>query len=328
LIDPFIAVRAVHFATTALVAGGVFFECLVAEPALRASSGSLSAIVILFRARMACILWISLALAVISGAAWLLLLAADIVDRPLIEVISDGTAWIVLTQTRVGFDWQLRLLLAVLLAGCVQKLKGSGWRSLFWRLPAAVLAAAIVGALAWAGHGGATPGNPGIVHVTADVLHLVAAAAWLGGLVPFVILLGYLRRSDRDGWTTIADLISRRFSNLGIFAVGALLVSGVSNAWFLVGNVEGLTGSSYGNLLLLKIVLFVGMVLLAATNRQYLMPYLAAGIAESAPDFSARITRQLQRNAVLEIVLGLAVLIVVAILGVTPPGSEAHVHIH
>jgi putative copper resistance protein D len=328
LTDPLIAVRAIHLAATALVAGIVFFECFVAGPALRRSSESLSAIVILFRARMVRVLWLSLALAVVSGAAWTLLLAGRIVGRPLIEVIPDGTAWIVLTQTRFGFDWQLRLLLAVLLGGYVQGLKRTGGRSLSWRVPAAVLAAAFVGALAWAGHGGATPGNPGIIHVTADVLHLVAAGAWLGGLVPFVMLLGYLRRSDRDGWTTIAGLISHRFSNLGIFAVGALIVSGVINAWFLVGNVEGLTGSSYGNLLLLKIVLFVGMILLAAVNRQYLMPHLAAGIAESDPDFGTRIARKLQRNAALEIVLGLAVVIVVAMLGITQPSTEAHLHIH
>jgi putative copper resistance protein D len=328
LTDPLIAVRAIHVAATALAAGGVFFECLVAGPALRRTVESLSAVVILFRNCIAWILWISLALAVISGAIWLLLLAADIVDRPLIEVIPDGTAWIVLTQTRFGFDWQLRLLFAVLLGGYVQRFKRSGGRSFFWRVPAAALAAAFVGALAWAGHGGATPGNAGIVHLSADILHLVAAAAWLGGLVPFVIVLGYLRRSDQAEWTTIAGLISRRFSNLGIFAVGTLLVSGVTNASFLAGDMQGLTGTSYGRLLMLKILLFVGMVCLAAVNRQYLLPHLPAEIAGPDPDFNRRIARKLERNAVLEIAFGLAVVIVVAVLGVTPPAAEAHVHIH
>jgi len=328
LIDPFIAVRAVHLAATALVSGSVFFECLVAGPALRGSSASLPAIVILFQARMAWILWISLVLALISGGAWLSLLAADIVDRPLIEVIPDGTAWIVLTQTRFGLDWQLRLMIAVLLGGYVLRLKRAGGHPLSWSLPAAILAAVFIGALAWAGHGGATPGNAGIIHLSADILHLIAAGAWLGGLVPFVILLGYLRRSDGDGCTTIVGLISQRFSNLGIFAVGALLVSGVSNASFLAGDMQGLTGTSYGRLLMLKMLLFFGMVCVAAVNRQYLVPQLSAGIAEPDRDFNRRIARKLERNAVLEIALGLAVVIIVAMLGVTPPATEAHVHIH
>jgi copper resistance protein D len=328
LINPLMVARAIHLAATVLVAGGVFFECLVAGPELREAGESLSAIAISFRARMACILWISLALAVGSGAAWLLLLAADIVDRPLMEVIADGTAWIVLTQTRFGFDWQLRLLIAVLLAGYVQRVKGAGGGSLFWRLPSAILAAGFVGALAWAGHGGATPGNAGIIHLSADILHLLAAAAWLGGLVPFVMLLAYLRRSDRDGWTAIAGLITSRFSNLGIVAVGTLLASGVTNASFLAGDIQGLTETGYGRLLMLKILLFVAMVCLAAVNRQYLLPHLYAGTAASDPDLSRRVARKLERSAVLEIALGLAVVIVVAILGVTPPASEAHAHIH
>jgi putative copper resistance protein D len=278
---------------------------------------------------MVTLLWLSLGLALISGAAWLLLLAADIVDRPLSEVVADGTAWIVLTQTRFGFDWQWRLLFAVLLCGEVLKLRRAGGHSPLRGMPAAVLAAAFIGALAWAGHGGASPGDAGIIHLCADVLHLVAAGAWLGGLVPFVMLLGYSLRSDADGLTTIdAGLVGRRFSNLGIFAVGALVVSGVCNAWFLVGDVQGLTATSYGRLLLLKIVLFVGMVGLAAVNRQYLLPQLSAGIADTDRDIGSRIARRLQRNAALEIFFGLAVVIVVAILGVTPPAIEAHVHIH
>jgi putative copper resistance protein D len=324
--DPLVAVRAVHLAATALVAGIVFFEWLVAGPALRWTGDSAS-IAILFRARMARILWASLALAVISGVAWLILLAADIVDRPLIEVIFDGTAWTVLTHTRFGISWQLRLLLAVLLGGCV-RLKRTGERSLMREMPAAALAAAFVGALAWAGHGGATLGWPGIVHLSADILHLIAAAAWFGGLVPFVMLLGYARRSAGPGRTTIARLISHRFSNLGMFAVGALLVSGVINASFLVGDVQGLTGTDYGRLLTVKIVLFAGMICLAAVNRQYLLPQLVAGGGPADQNFGNRIARKLERNAVLEIILGTAVVIVVAMLGVEPPATEAHVHIH
>jgi putative copper resistance protein D len=327
-IDPLIAVRAIHIAVTALVAGIVFFEWLVAGPALREAGEPRSAIVVLFRARIACILWVGLAVAVVSGAAWLLVLAANILDRPIMEVIADGTAWTVLTQTRFGIDWQLRFLLAALLGGLVKGSRRSGGHSLLRGVPAAALAAAFVGALAWAGHGGATPGTPGIVHLSADILHLIAAAAWFGGLVPFAMLLGFLRRSVGRERSTIARLISRRFSNLGLFAVGSLLVSGAINASFLVGDVQGLAGTSYGRLLTLKILLFAVMVCLAAVNRQYLLPQLTAGGTAPDSNLGTRIARKLRHNAVLEIVLGIAVLIVVAMLGVTSPATEAHVHIH
>jgi putative copper resistance protein D len=322
-IDPLIVVRAIHLAATALVAGIVFFDWLVAGPALREAGDSLT---VPFRAREAGIVWVGLALAVVSGAAWLMLLAADIVDRPLTQVISDGTAWTVLTQTRFGIAWQLRLLLAALLGGFVLGEKRMAGRALFRGTPAAALAAAFVGALAWAGHGGATPGAPGMVHLTADVLHLIAAAAWLGGLVPFALVLGHLRRFNGHG-RIVAGRLSHRFSNLGMFAVAALLVSGMINASFLVGDVQGLQATSYGRLLTLKLLLFAGMVCLAAVNRQYLMPQLA-GSAASDPDLGTRIARKLERNAVLEVVLGIAVVIVVAMLGVTAPATEAHMHMH
>ncbi|HEY6258418.1 MAG TPA: copper homeostasis membrane protein CopD [Xanthobacteraceae bacterium] len=325
--DPLIAVRAIHLAATTLVAGIVFFEWLVAGPGLRGPGELLSPILLRFHARTARILWISLGLAVMSGAAWLSLLAADIVDRPLLEVIADGTAWKVFTQTRFGLDWQMRLLCAVLLGGYVQKSRRTGGFSLLSGLPAAALAAAFIGALAWAGHGGATPGNTGIIHVSADVLHLVAAGAWLGGLVPLVILLGCVRRSDGERRATAAGAICHRFSNLGIFSVGALLVSGLTNASFLVGDAQGLTGTSYGRLLMLKLFLFFGMVCVAAVNRQYLLPRLASGVAAPGPDADAQIAR-LERNAALEIAFGIAVLVVVAMLGVAPPATEPHVHIH
>lgn len=326
-IDPLIAARAIHLAATALVAGIVFFEWLVAGPAFRGTGEALSPIVTRFRTRIAAILWSALALAVISGAAWLVLLAGDIVGRPAIEVLFDGTAWTVLTQTRFGLDWQLRLLLAALLGVFARRLKRADSRVLFRGAPGAALAAAFVGGLAWAGHGGATPGRAGIVHVSADFLHLIAAAAWFGGLVPFALLLGDLRRSDGHG-RNIAGRISHRFSNLGMCAVAALLVSGVINASFLVGDVQGLAGTSYGRLLTVKLLLVSGMICLAAVNRQYLLPHLAAGNAAPDPNLGARIAQKLERNAILEIVLGIAVIAVVAMLGVTAPATEAHVHVH
>jgi len=50
-----------------------------------------------------------------------------------------------------------------------------------------MLGAAAVAALAWAGHAGATQGGQGEIHVVADALHLLAASAWLGALVPLAL---------------------------------------------------------------------------------------------------------------------------------------------
>src|SRR5579864_3112502 len=68
LADPLFYARAVHFAATMLVAGAVFFAVFVAAPAWRGVAGD-SAVAIKVCTRLAYIAWISLVLALISGAA-------------------------------------------------------------------------------------------------------------------------------------------------------------------------------------------------------------------------------------------------------------------
>src|ERR1700751_4777792 len=119
LINTLIAVRDIHFGSTLIVAGIVFFDFTVASPTLRATGSRLETTAVAFRARTAVALWIGLALSIVSGSAWLVLLAARIVGKPIEDVIADGTVWIVLSQTQFGFGWQLRFVFGVLLAACL-----------------------------------------------------------------------------------------------------------------------------------------------------------------------------------------------------------------
>ena len=318
--------RAIHFAATLMVAGGLLFACCVAEPAFRTVADAPARAVQSFRARLSALLSVSLGFAVVSGAGWWLLLAGRIGDQPLSEAIADGTAWIVLTQTRFGFDWQLRLLLAVLLAANVmlKPRTPSRRRDLF----AASGGIVLVTTLAWAGHGGASAGNAGYVHLLADIFHLGAAGAWLGGLVPLVLLLGLRRHADHPGWLLIAWHATRRFSDLGLIAVGTLLASGMINAWFLVGGTDNLVSTDYGRLLELKLALFVGMVCLAAANRLHLMPQFSRAAEIGTADLMPEMARRLARSALLEISIGFVIICIVGVLGVMPPAAEAHVHVH
>ena len=277
---------------------------------------------------MARLLWTALALSVVTGTIWLLLLAARIADRPVTEAVADGTAWIVLTQTRFGFDWQLRLLSVVVLAAYVQVSGSTGGLSIRRGLPPAMLAVVFLGALAWAGHGGATSGYDGVVHVVADFAHLIAAGAWLGGLLPLVMLLACLRRSREQGWAIVAVDASRRFSQIGIAGVGTLLLSGMVNAWFLAGGTQGVVGTEYGRLLLLKVALFLAMACIAAINRQVLLPLLSSTADHDGSVLNTQTTQWLERNAIAEILLGLVVIVIVGALGITPPPSEALLHHH
>jgi putative copper resistance protein D len=304
VIDPLILIRGVHFAASLLAAGTVAFAVLVANPAASAANGPPVGFAGL-RRRWIRLTWIALAVAVLSGAVWLVLLASDILGAPISDVLRGGV-WTVLTETRFGQVWSARLGLAVLL-GALLLSPSTRWLQL-------AAAAALVGLLGWVGHAGATPGTAGDIHLASDVVHLLAASAWLGALPALAMLLARARRASEPGWDGMAARAIGRFSRLGILSVGALLASGIVNSWNLLGGLNDLVTTGYGRLLLVKIGLFAAMLAIAAVNKFRLTPRLGTPAA----------MRSLQRNSAAETALGLGVLAIVGALGTMAPAAHHH----
>ena len=120
-----------------------------------------------------------------------------------------------------------------------------GWRGSRWRccLPppcvgfrqsmsacrrwaiAALLAAALAAALVHSGHAAATAGWIGTLHRAADGLHLIAASAWLGGLVPLALLLAATRRGEYSASGRARGHVA--ISTLGLISVGILVATGI-----------------------------------------------------------------------------------------------------
>ena len=323
LIDPLIVVRDFHLASTIIVAGVIFFDVFIGAPLWRTKPPSLAARAA-FQSSRAKILWISLALSIASALLWLCLLSMRIGRKDFSDIVADGTAWRVLSQTQFGFAWQIRLLLGGGLAACLLLQRASGDRSFRGlSIVTGLLAAAYLGSLAFAGHGAEGLGIERHIHLAADFLHLIAAGLWLGALVPLALLLIHLGRLQEDGWASAAARAGSRFSTLGIFAVGILLVSGLINAAFLLGGLHSLVDTAYGRLLLLKIVLFAAMVGLAGINRQYLLPRLSG--ARSSASATAR---KFVQSALVEIALGLVIVCIVGALGIMPPANDVAAHLH
>jgi len=311
--DAFIVVaRTLHFAACVSLTGVFAFECLVAGRTLRANDAE-------FgdgfgrRRRVSVLAWASLALALVSGAAWLAGVAAHMSGEPLGELKSSTIA-IVLTETRVGKDWLVRLALALLLGACLIAWKRRAHWSAAIGWAAFGLSALLLVTLAWAGHGAADEGINGNIHLAADLLHLLAVGIWLGGLVPFALMMTAVQYVGDQGAVGIARTATRRFSAIAVTSVGVLLASGVVNTLYLSGNVPALLGTPYGQLLLLKIALFVAMLSVAAINRVRLTAHL------DADSRAWQAIPQLRRNALIESAIGLGVLAIVGQLGILPPG--------
>jgi putative copper resistance protein D len=142
---------------------------------------------------------------------------------------------------------------------------------------AAIAGAIALASVAWSGHGAM---DEGIWHFTADILHLLAAGAWLGALVAFF----WMSRSNSLQSENHIRLLARaitRFEPVGALIVIVITVTGVVNYLYIAGpSIDEVLLSTYGVLLLIKVALFAGMLVLAALNRFHLGPLLQQSLRE------------------------------------------------
>ncbi|SFO53526.1 putative copper resistance protein D [Bradyrhizobium sp. Ghvi] len=300
---PLIAARAVHFAATAMTVGSIIFGVFIAKPVLRHHIAA----AISFRRRTRPTIWASLVLAAISGAFWLLLEAASMSGMPLEKAVTADVLSTVVGETQFGEVTTIRAGFVICLAACLvyDRAVTTQWLGL----------AAAVGfacSLAWTGHAGSTIGVEGYLHLAADALHVVAAAAWIGGLAS---LIAFLTTTQIHDDTSLARDAVGGFSTLGVVSVGVVLLTGVVNAAILVGSLHALVATEYGRVLTLKIGSFAAMLAYAAINRLRLTPQLAFIGQEQ----SSVALRRLIRNSAIETALGLGILVMVGVLGTLHP---------
>jgi len=319
--DVMVGIRAIHIAATVLTAGAFAFQFLVVRRANAEENAKAARKEIDLWLRLACGWGVSLAL--VSWLFWLALVAASMSGSPLGQSLSAEVVRTVLTRTTFGQVWMLRVALMVLLGGelFLSRRRGSADGSALGPL-GAWLAAGLLMTLAWAGHAVGTERSVRPFHLTADALHLLGAGLWLGALVPLLLVLGRARTSPAQAWHALAATATRRFSTLGVFAVVTLMVTGLINAWVLVGSFPALMDTPYGRLVSTKVLLFVTIVSIAAFNRVKLMPRLPTG--GHRDDLSQAALERLWRNVIAEICLGAIILTIVGALGTTPPSFHKH----
>lgn len=237
--------------------------------------------------------WGGFVLALLSGMAWFWLQSADFTGTggfaavlASLPLVAGYTRFGWLTLTRMGV-----LLLAML---CVQRR--------LWGLAAGFSGIGVL-AQSWLGHGAAMAGGEeGDVLLAASLLHIGAAAAWLGTLP--ALALG-LRADDEPLF------LARRYSRLGMGCVAVLLATAFLQYLLLIGKISAFVTTFYGAAALVKLALFVGLIGLATRNRYRLAPALPAS------------RRALLCAVLLEISLGVAVLMAAGVLMQLPPPAMA-----
>ena len=221
-----------------------------------------------------------------------------------------------LYETEVGYSWVTRMIsLAVVIFAGSQNRRwptGSLW-------VATIAGSIALATIPWTGHGAMDEGALRFWHFAADILHLLAAGGWIGALAAFGLMLS-IRRANSEQLVRVLSRALRGFETAGALIVGTIIVTGVANYLFIVGpSVIEVVNSTYGVLLLVKILLFVGMIGLATLNRFYQSPSLERSVV--AGDFSLAATA-LRKSVVIESTCAVVIVCLVAWLGTLSPSIE------
>lgn len=182
-----------------------------------------------------------------------------------------------------------------------------GYRRFGW-IPASLIVLALGAFPALTGHANAGDGWLRASTLIADVLHVWAAGAWLGGLAGILFLDRTLRTGEKRGSRLLPSLVPA-FSPVAIGGVATLVITGLFASWVHIPQLSALYTEPYGRALLLKLIGVGGVLALGWLNWRRLTPRL---VQASGPD-------ALFRAAAFELAVAQLVLLVTAVLVRTPP---------
>ncbi|HEY0275004.1 MAG TPA: CopD family protein, partial [Paenirhodobacter sp.] len=174
------------------------------------------------------------------------------------DMVDGATVWLVLRVTGAGQAWIVQV---VALAGLMLA------RRRDWRGIGAIAAGVVLAAQALTGHSAATPGWPGFARQANDVVHMLAAGAWLGAL-PYVLRL--LPQIHQDQ----VQHILIHYSREGHVWVALVLLTGILSTLLTVRGLPVDWSHRYQMLLCLKALVTAAMIGLALRNRYGLVPRL------------------------------------------------------
>ncbi len=238
--------------------------------------------------------------ALITAIAWLALESALMADA-WSAAVDPGQIGAVLTDTAFGHAWAAHLVLATALVAVIVFGPRDRWAA------TSLMSAALLASLGLVGHAAMQVGAEGVLHRANHAVHLVAAGAWIGGLVPFAMCL---RAYERDDLQKDAVRAMAGFSFWGQFVVAAIVLTGVVNIALTSGRPPIPPTTPYRALLVAKLIVVAIMILLALFNRFVLAPRLKA---------STNALSTLRATSAAEVALGCVVIALVSVFALFDP---------
>ena len=301
--------------------GALTFELLVSAPVLVAAGtrSPLGRLRPRLRSRSQRLMWLALFVFLLASVAQLITQAAIAFNlEP--AAAAGAPALELLQQTEWGRIWQYRAGLAVLTAvlfllPLIIRFRRSSRQNV---LLSATLWLALIASLgilitiSMTSHAAATLGIARFALIN-DIVHLTAAAVWVGGLMQLIantplFIHGISESARRNALSRLVP----RFSVAAALSVAVLIITGTYSAWAQVTDFAALD-TPYGRALTAKVAVIALLLLVAAVNLIWIRPRLRG---------STTAARWLRRTVVAEIALAAIVILTVGFLTALEPARQ------
>ncbi len=274
-----------------------------------------------------------------GGLAWVVglgLLAWQAIN--LLSTLPDsatllGVTWQVISKTRWGTMWLARQAILLLLMGVIFRLyqiknmsttilqhSAKPKSSLALPLLAGLLMLVSLLIQSLVSHAAAATPNTALA-IVVDVLHLLAASIWVGGLLALVVALVPLFRGNKQDFGTLVRATWRPFSRIAVLSVVVLFATGLYSTGRHVASIDALITTLYGQILLGKVGLMLVVGAIGLFNAILLHPSLAAPLAQllrRPPGWTPLSIERLPLLVLTEASLGLLILLATSLITAAP----------
>ena len=220
-------------------------------------------------------------------------------------------------QTSFGMTWIIRMAITIALLGVWFGMERTKKLSFKNQIPLLVLSLILIGTTTMMGHGMASEQPPAVV---LDYIHNLVSAIWIGGIIFFAFtLLPSFGKLDNRIREKMSLVTIPRFSIMFIIAIGVVIISGPTLMWLLESDVGMISKSTYGKLIIAKILLAAAMIGIGGYHQFGIQKKAEKNIKSG----TISVNKKLKRALKAEVTLGIILLGVVALLtnGTLPEGE-------
>lgn len=256
--------RGFNLMSLAVLVGSLGFACLIWRPFAPQPVPAAER-------RLTLLMWCGWLATGVAGIFVLLNQVSTMAGIPLPAALLAPELTTVLTDTRFGALWLARVALWLFLGPALWLGRTrAGW---WW----AALSSATLILLLTSLFSHAAAEQNRLPAVAGDFAHLTLACFWTGGLIAFLVVIDPVRRALAPPAVQVGQL-AHFFSACARVAVVGLLITGFYAAWLLVTTFGGLTSTLYGRLLLVKLLLLLPLLAIAAMNLLWVQHRLRADL--------------------------------------------------